>query len=385
MSAINFIDLAAQQARIRDKLDRAITQVLDEGAYIMGPQVKRFETDMAGFCGAKHVISCANGTDALQLGLLALGIGQGDAVFVPSFTFAATAEVVALAGATPVFVDSCADTFNMNLASLERAVAAAKQNQLRPCMVIPVDLFGLPAGIEAIERFAASEGLTVMCDSAQGFGGTIDGRMTGTFGQLTTTSFFPAKPLGCYGDGGAVMTDDPELARVLDSLRVHGKGLDKYDNVRIGMNSRLDTLQAAILIEKLAIYRDEITARQAVADRYSAGLEGVVEVPFVPENYRSVWAQYTIKLTGADERAALQDRLKAAGIPTAVYYPIPLHLQSAYRDAPRDPAGLPVAERLAGQVLSLPMHPYLEPQVQDRIIAEVIAAVKAAARADATV
>ena len=384
MSAISFIDLAAQQRRIRDNLDRAIGRVLDEGAYIMGPQVKRFEADMSAFCGAKHVVSCANGTDALQLGLLALGIGRGDAVFVPTFTFAATAEVVALAGATPVFVDSRADTFNMDLASLERAVAETKRNQLRPRMVIPVDLFGLPADLEAIERLADVEGLVVMCDSAQGFGGTIGGRMTGTFGKLTTTSFFPAKPLGCYGDGGAVMTDDPELARVLDSLRVHGKGSDKYDNVRIGMNSRLDTMQAAILIEKLAIYPDEISARQAVAERYSAGLEGFVEVPFVPAGYRSVWAQYTIKLPGAEARAVLQDTLKAAGVPTAVYYPMPLHLQSAYRDAPRDPQGLPEAERLAGQVLSLPMHPYLEPQVQDRIVAEVIARVKATTRTSAT-
>lgn len=374
-STIPFIDLAAQQARLRDRLDRAIADVLDSGAYIMGPEVKRFEADLADFCGAEHVISCANGTDALQLALMALGVGQGDAVFVPSFTFAATAEVVPFVGATPVFVDSREDTFNMDVESLRRAIREARAKGLDPRVVIPVDLFGLPADLPAIEAVAVEEGLVVLCDSAQGFGGTIHGRMTGGFGQVTTTSFFPAKPLGCYGDGGAVLTNDGELAGLLDSLRVHGKGADKYDNVRIGMNSRLDTIQAAILSVKLSVYAEEIEARNRVAERYGARLSNLVGIPVVPAGYRSVWAQYTVKLASADERGAVQAILGRQGIPTAVYYPVPLHVQSVYRDYPRDPEGLPISEDLSQRVLSLPMHPYLDEGVQDRIIDGLDAAV----------
>jgi len=356
---IPFIDLKAQQARIREKLDTAIADVLEQGQYIMGPQVRELESQLAAFCGAKHCLTCANGTDALQLALLALGVGEGDAVLVPSFTFAATAEVVPGLGATPVFVDIDPATYTMAPQSLSRAIAHAREIGLNPAAVIPVDLFGLPANYPAILDIAESEGLVVIGDSAQGFGARIGNRMTGTFGAITTTSFFPAKPLGCYGDGGALFTDDDDLAAILDSLRVHGKGSEKYDNVRIGMNSRLDTLQAAILLEKFAIYPDEIDARQSVADRYTAALAGRVTIPRVPPGYRSVWAQYTIRLEDETERAAVMARLKEAGVPSVVYYPRPLHTQGAYSHFPSDPQGLPESEAAAARVLSLPMHPYM--------------------------
>lgn len=372
---IPFIDLAAQQRRIRPEIDAAIAAVLDGGAYIMGPDVKRFEAELSAFCSAKYVVSCANGTDALQLALMAFGVGAGDAVMVPSFTFAATAEVAPLLGATPVFVDCHEETFNMDPASLDRAIDAAKAAGLTPRVVAPVDLFGLPADMPAIQKVADAHALKVLCDSAQGFGGTINGRMTGTFGDVTTTSFFPAKPLGCYGDGGALFTDDAELAALLDSLRVHGKGTDKYDNIRIGVNSRLDTLQAAILSVKLSVYADEIAARDRVAARYGERLSNLIDIPVVPDGYRSVWAQYTVRLRSRDERTRVQAALADAGIPSQIYYPLPLHLQTLYRDAPADPNRLPVTERLAGRVLSLPMHPYLEPEVQDRVIEALSAAV----------
>lgn len=378
MSSIAFIDLAAQQRRIRDRVDAAISEVLDQGAYIMGPQVRKFEGEVAAFCGAKHAIGCGNGTDALQLALMALEIGSGDAVFVPSFTFAATAEVVPLMGATPVFVDNHPDTFNMDAVSLSRSIEVARKAGLKPAAVIPVDLFGLPADHQAIEAVARDAGLKIICDSAQGFGGAVDGRMTGTFGDITTTSFFPAKPLGCYGDGGALFTDDADLAARLDSLRVHGKGSDKYDNVRIGINSRLDTLQAAILSVKLSIYADEIESRNLVAQRYSERLGNLVDVPHVPAGYRSIWAQYTVLLRDGAERAAIEQELRGAGVPTAVYYPKPLHDQSIYRAYPQDGAGMGVAEDVSKRVLSLPMHPYLTEDVQDRIIERFADAVEQA-------
>ena len=371
---MQFIDLAAQQARIRGRIDAAIAGVLDRGQYIMGPEVAELERALAAFCGAKHCIACANGTDALQLALMALGLRTGDAVFVPSFTFAATAEVVPCLGATPVFVDIDAASYNMDPASLRRAVAHARDLGLRAAAVIPVDLFGLPADYPALQAVADEEHLTLVGDSAQGFGGLIDGRMTGTFGRLATTSFFPAKPLGCYGDGGALFTDDAELAALLDSLRIHGKGSEKYDNVRIGMNSRLDTLQAAILLEKLAIYEDEIAARQRVADRYTAALHNRFATPHVPDGHRSIWAQYTLAARDRAEREAAMATLKTADIPTGVYYPRPLHQQKAYATFPRDPDGLPVSEDMAGRVFSLPMHPYLSGKDQDRVIEHLCSA-----------
>lgn len=364
---IAFIDLAAQRRRIGAAMDEAILKVVNHGGYIMGPEVKELEADLATFCGARHVISCANGTDALALVLMAKGVKPGQAILCPSFTFAATAEVVAWLGAVPVFVDCLPETFNMDPASLEQGIATARGLGLAPVGVMPVDLFGQPADYDAIEQICAREGLWVLCDAAQSFGAEYRGRKLGTIGMATSTSFFPAKPLGCYGDGGAVFTDDDELAAIMRSLRVHGQGSDKYDNVRIGMNGRLDTMQAAVLIEKLKIFPDEIAARQRVAQRYAAMLGDVVSVPTVLEGCTSVWAQYTLRVAGND-RDALVTTLKAKGVPTAVYYSKPLHLQTAYRKFPSAGNGLPVSERLAATVISLPMHPYLEPTVQDNII-----------------
>lgn len=365
---MQFIDLGAQQARIKDRIDARLQAVLAHGGYIMGPEVKELEGRLAEFSGVKHALGCANGTDALQLALMALDLRPGDAVICPTFTFAATAEVVPLFGATPVFADVSEVSFNIDPASLERAVTAARDAGLRPVGVIPVDLFGLPADYDAIEAIAARENLWIVSDSAQGYGAVYRGRRTGSIGTIATTSFFPAKPLGCYGDGGAVFTNDDDLAKRMDSLRVHGKGGDKYDNVRIGLNSRLDTLQAAILLEKLAIYEDEIAQRQVVAQRYTAGLSNIIATPVVPEDCSSVWAQYTLRAEGSAERDRVMAALKAEGIPSVVYYPRPLHTQTAYASFPKDPQGLPVAERLAEQVFSLPMHPYLTEADQTRII-----------------
>lgn len=365
---MQFIDLAAQQARIREKINARIAAVLDHGAYILGPEVDELEENLAAFCGTKHAITCANGTDALQLALMALGVRPGDAVFVPSFTFAATAEVVPCMGATPVFVEVDPVSFNMDSSSLKRCIAHAKEQDLTPKLVIPVDLFGLPADYDVLTELAEAEGLKMIGDSAQGWGGTYRGRMTGTFGDLTTTSFFPAKPLGCYGDGGAIFTGDDDLAELLVSLRFHGKGDYKYNNVRIGMNSRLDTIQAAILLEKLAIYADELDARQRIADRYTDALQDVIDTPVVGNECRSIWAQYTLKTRDDQDREAIMERLKEAGIPSTVYYPMPLHMQKAYDGFPTDPEGLATSEAIAKQVFSLPMHPYLEPDAQDQVI-----------------
>ena len=371
---MQFIDLAAQQRGIRDRIDARIATVLDHGQYIMGPEVKELEAALATFCGAKYCVSCANGTDALHLALLAIGAGPGDAVLVPSFTFAATAEAPCLVGATPVFVDIDPASFNMDPTSLRRAIGKARVEGLTPKAVIAVDLFGLPADYPVIEEIAKSEGISLICDSAQGWGGEINGRKTGTFGDMTTTSFFPAKPLSCYGDGGAVFTDDAEIATLLDSLRVHGKGSEKYDNVRIGTNSRLDTLQAAILLEKLALFPEEVEARQQVAARYSQALAGTFVTPTVPKGCVSVWAQYTLKVPSEAARDATREFLSEREVPTAVYYPRPLHQQSAYRNFPSDPEGLLEAERAARTVFSVPMSAYLTQDDQDLVIAALLAA-----------
>ncbi|MCC5960520.1 MAG: DegT/DnrJ/EryC1/StrS aminotransferase family protein [Rhodobacteraceae bacterium] len=365
---MQFIDLAAQQARIRSQIDARISAVLDHGSYIMGPEVVELEQQLADFCGAKHCISCANGTDALQLALMALGIGSGDAVFVPSFTFAASAEVVPLTGAIPVFVDIDIESYTMSGDSLLRAIAYAKSVGLRPRLVMPVDLFGRPAEYNTLSEITIAHGMTMIGDSAQGWGALYNGQMTGTFAEITTTSFFPAKPLGCYGDGGALFTDSDELASLLDSLRVHGKGDEKYDNVRIGVNSRLDTLQAAILLEKLAIYADEIAARQRLAARYNAALASTFIVPEMPNHIMSIWAQYTLRAQSSEHRAQVLNQLKAAGIPTAIYYPKPLHEQTAFQNFPSDPMGLKHSEIAASCVFSLPMSPYLTLEDQDQVI-----------------
>jgi dTDP-4-amino-4,6-dideoxygalactose transaminase len=363
---IAFVDLEAQQRRIRPRLDAAIARVLDHGAYIMGPEVRALEEQLAAFCGAKHAISCSSGTDALVLALMAKGLRPGEAVIVPGFTFSATAEAVCLLGAVPIFADVLEDTFNIDPASIKAAIATAAERGLTLRGVITVDLFGQPCDYDVIEGLVRENGLWLVCDAAQGFGAAYRGRKVGCFGDLTTTSFFPAKPLGCYGDGGAVFTDDDAVAALLRSLRVHGQGQDKYDNVRIGMNGRLDTIQAAILLEKLAIFDDEIAARNRVAARYSSLLPESIIRPAVIDGATSVWAQYTIRIDARDEALS---RLKQAGVPAMVYYRRPVQTQGAYCDFPLAGGACPVTERLAERVLSLPMHPYLSEDEQARIVA----------------
>src|SRR5713101_4960226 len=364
---IPFIDVAAQRRRLGRAIDDAIARVLGHCQFILGPEVRALEAELAAFCGARHAVSCASGTDALVMVLMAKGIGPGDAVVCPSFTFTATAEVAVLVGATPVFADVEEASFNLDPESMRRACATARELGLRPKAVIPVDLFGQPADYDRITAVAEAESLFVLDDAAQGFGATYKNRRLGALAAATATSFFPAKPLGCYGDGGAVLTDDEDLAQVMRSIRVHGEGRDKYDCVRIGFNGRLDTIQAAVLIEKLKIFPEEILARERIARRYSTGLADVATVPKLAPGSTSVWAQYTIRLA-AGRRDELAASLKACGIPTAVHYPIPLHRQEAYQRFPVAAGGAPVSERLAEEVISLPMHAYLDPATQDRII-----------------
>jgi dTDP-4-amino-4,6-dideoxygalactose transaminase len=367
---IPFIDVPAQRRRLGSAIDDAVARVLAHCQFIQGPEVRALEAELAAFCGARHVIGCSSGTDALLLVLMAWEIGPGDAVICPAFTFHATAEVVVLLGATPVMADVAAASFNLDPASCERAIATAKKLGLKPRAVIPVDLFGLPADHDAIRTLAAAHGMLVLDDAAQAFGATYRGGKLGALATATATSFFPAKPLGCYGDGGAVFTDDDALAARVKSLRVHGEGADRYDATRIGITGRLDTIQAAILLEKLKIFPDEIAARNQAAERYAAGLADIAIVPRIGNESTSVWAQYTIRLASG-RRDALAIALKAQGIPTAIYYPKPLHRQTAYRGFPVVDGGLPVSEQLAEEVISLPMHAYLEPPVQDRIIEAV--------------
>ena len=370
---IALIDLKAQQARIRHNLDRAIQRVLDHGQYIMGPEVAELERRLSAFCGAKHAITCSSGTDALLIALMAMGIGPGDAVICPAFTYTATPEVIALLGATPVFCDVERRSFNIDPAALPAAIDTAAEKGLRPRAVMPVDLFGQTADYDALLPIAEQHGLLVLSDAAQSFGAETRGRKVGQIGHVVATSFFPAKPLGCYGDGGAIFTADDALADVMRSIRLHGRGGDKYDIVRVGINGRIDTLQAAILIEKLAIFQDEIVRRQQIARRYEAGLDNVVIVPRIPADVLSVWAQYTI-IVPDGRRDDLAASLQKQGIPTAVYYPRPLQQQTAFSVYPVSKAGAPVAEQLAKEVLSLPMHPYLAPHQQDRIVEAIVSA-----------
>ena len=351
-----FIDLSAQQQVIREKLEAAILKVLDHGQYIMGPEVKDFENSLCKFSGAKHALTCANGTDALTLVLMAWGIGPGDAVFVPAFTYVASAEAPAQLGATPFFVDVYEDTFNIDPHSFKQAIIDCRKLGLKPSVVIPVDLFGQPADVDAITEIAHDNGIKVLVDGAQSFGASSKGRRVGTMGDATTVSFFPAKPLGCYGDGGAVFTQNDEDAELINSIRLHGKGSEKYDNIRVGLNSRLDTLQAAILIEKLKIFPDELVKRSRVADNYDQALGSVVKTPKLTNGNTSAWAQYTIVV---DNRQHLQDVLKAASIPSVVYYPKALTQQGGYNHYPIVSSGVRLSEKLPDYVLSLPMHPYL--------------------------
>jgi dTDP-4-amino-4,6-dideoxygalactose transaminase len=370
---IEFIDLKTQRDRVRAAVEEGWRRVVDHGQYIMGPEVGVLETRLATFTAASEVVTCSSGTVALWLPLLALGVGPGDAVFLPSWTFTATAEVVCLVGASPVFVDVDRDTMNLDPASLEAAIGAVrKSGALTPKAVIPVDLFGLPADYEAINAIAREHGLKVIADAAQSFGATYGNRRVGALTDITATSFFPTKPLACWGDGGAIFTDDPEIGEIIRSIRIHGRGTyGKYDNVRVGTNARLDTLQAVVLIEKMAILDDELAARQHVAERYSAGLDGVVAVPRTPHGSVSAWAQYTIR---TNRRDALKRALAERGIRSEIYYPRPLHVQPPYRDFPVAPDGLPVTEGLQEEVLSLPMHPYLSAAQSDYICGAVRAA-----------
>ncbi|WP_322990989.1 DegT/DnrJ/EryC1/StrS aminotransferase family protein, partial [Hoeflea sp.] len=360
LDPVRFVDLAAQQALIRDRVDAAIARVLDHGQYIMGPEVAELEKQLSAHCGAVHSIACSSGTDALAMVLMARNLRPGQAVFCPSFTFVATAEVVAWLGAHIWFVDVDAETFNMDPASLETAITAAREAGHEPVGVIPVDLFGIPADYDAVGKIASREGLWVLGDGAQSYGARYHNRRVGTLAMATATSFFPAKPLGAYGDGGAIFTDDAELAETLRSILFHGKGTSQYDNVRIGMTGRIDTMQAAILIEKLRIFDEEIEARNRIAARYSAQLGAHLTIPVVPNGLQSVWAQYTVKLPAGADRDAIQARMKSEGVPTAVYYAKPLHKQDAYSHHGIAGGELPVTDMLSGCVLSLPMHPYLD-------------------------
>ncbi len=374
---MEFMDLKAQYAGIKDRINARIQDVLNHGSFIMGPEVSELEAALAHYVGARNCVTCANGTDALQLALMLQGIGPEDVVFTTPFTFFATGEVIALAGARPVFVDIHPRTFNIDPNQLEAAILDHQANgQGTAKAVITVDLFGLPADYAALEPLCAKHGLTLIEDAAQGFGGSIGDRQACSFGDIASTSFFPAKPLGCYGDGGALFTDDDTVAEHLRSLRFHGKGADKYNNVRIGLNSRLDTLQAAILLEKLAAFPSEAAARQTLAQRYDASLAGILETPFVPEGYSSIWAQYSLLAESMDQRDHVRARCQASGVPTMVYYPQPLHLLSAFKDLGHRQGDYPVSEDISRRIFSLPMHPYLPPSDQAHVIKSVQAAIK---------
>jgi len=366
---MDFIDLKAQQQRISTLLAENIQRVLAHGQYIMGPEIQELETKLATYVGVKHAISCSSGTDALLMPLMAYGVGPGDAIFTTPFTFIATAEVIQLLGATPVFVDIEPTTFNLDPEALAEAVGSLGQNprtaHLKPKGIIPVDLFGQPADYHRIHAIAQGHGLFVLEDAAQSFGATYKGRRAGALSQVAATSFFPAKPLGCYGDGGAVFTDDDVLAEVVRSIRVHGQGTDKYENVRIGLNGRLDTLQAAVLLAKLEVFDQEVLARQRVARQYSEALNALVEVPYVAQDCSSVWAQYSVL---SEHRELMLQKLLKAEIPSAIYYPLPLHLQRAFAHLGYQKGDFPVSESASQRIFSLPMHPYLGQTDQEKIV-----------------
>ncbi len=386
---MQFIDLAAQQRRIRSDIEDRIRSVLDHGQYVMGPEVRELEERLADYVGVRHALSCASGTDALLLALMARGVGPGDAIFTTPFTFMATAEVIALLGAVPVFVDIEPGTFNLDPTRLDRAVTAlrsrdgsisplpapALESALRPRCIIAVDLFGVPAEYDAIQAVADQHGLFVIQDGAQSFGAERYGQKTCSMASVGCTSFFPAKPLGAYGDGGMCFTDDTELDLCMQSLRIHGQGHDKYDNVRIGINGRLDTMQAAILLAKFEVFPEEIELRREVAGRYAALIQrlgAAVEPPRIPDGVISAWAQYSVLARDESHRAELLRRLKSATIPAAIYYPRPLHLQTAFKDLGYAPGAFPVSELCAQRIFSLPMHPYLAESDQKKIIAALV-------------
>tara|TARA_B100000427_G_scaffold317970_1_gene314627 strand:- start:17890 stop:19014 length:1125 start_codon:yes stop_codon:yes gene_type:complete len=369
--AIEFINLKKQYDLLRKDIDRAIKNVLSHGKYILGPEVKEFESDLSNFLNVKHAITCANGTDALLLALMALDVKNKDAIFIPSFTFASTAEVIPYTNATPFFVDCDPDTFNMDITSLERTINFSRRQGFEPSVIIPVDLFGLAADYKNIKELANRENIRIIGDSAQGFGSKIHGKYSSEFCDIVTTSFFPAKPLGCYGDGGAIFTNDNNLADDLLSLRFHGKGKHKYENVRIGMNSRLDSIQAAVLIQKLKIFSKEILQRQEIAKTYNDNLSDIIKTPKIDSCYESVWAQYSLLAIDSNEREKIMEMLARKNIPSNIYYPVPLHLQKAYKEYPLDPEGLKNSEDIAEKIFSLPMHPYLTDQEQNSIISVI--------------
>ena len=374
MTPIPFLDLKAQQARIAPELRRRLDAVLAHGQFILGPEVAELEAALAEFCGAAQCVAVSSGTDALQIALMAEGIGPGDAVFLPAFTYTATAEVPLLLGAVPVFVDVDPRTFQIDPGHLAARIAAVRAaGRLRPRAVIGVDLFGQPADWPALGAIAAREGLFTLDDLAQSFGATLGGRKLGAMADATATSFFPSKPLGAYGDGGALFTESAERAALFRSLRTHGEGASRYEVLRTGMNGRLDTLQAAVLLAKLTVFREELAARERVAAFYDRHLHNLVEIPARVPDSRSAWAIYAVLLRDAAERARLQEGLREAGVPSAIYYPRPLHHQPAYRAA-HDGSALPVSEALAERILALPIHPDLTEADTARVCAAMAAA-----------
>ena len=365
---MQFIDLSRQLGVIRENIEARIKNVLDSGKYIMGPEIFELEERLSDYVNVKHCITCSSGTDALLISLMAQGIGSGDAVITTPFSFIATAEVISLIGATPIFVDICSDTFNINPGLIPAAIQYAHEHDLNPKAIIPVDLFGLPAEYNLIKKIAAENELFILEDAAQGFGGEYYGKKACSFGDVSSTSFFPAKPLGCYGDGGAIFTNDDKMAHNIRSIRVHGKGSDKYDNIQIGLNGRLDTLQAAILLEKLSIFPDEVVKRNQVAEYYTNNLPDQYRAPFVPGNYLSSWAQYSILLESPQERDKTMKILKEQNIPSMIYYRIPLHLQKVFSYLDYQKGDFPISEKTSENILSIPMHPYLEKSDQNEVL-----------------
>ena len=365
---MKFIDLGAQQKTIRAKIENRVLNVLDHGRYIMGPEVFELEEKLAEYVGVSHCITCASGTDALLIPLLAKGIGQGDAVITTPFTYIATAEVIALLGAEPVFADIYPNTFNINPYEIKNAIKRAKSKGLHPKAIISVDLFGLPSRHRIIDEIAKEENLFTIEDAAQGFGGSIRSKKAGSFGEVASTSFFPAKPLGCYGDGGAIFTNNKNLADKMKSIRVHGSGLDKYENIRIGINGRLDTIQAAILLEKISIFNSELISRNKIADYYTENINSQFQKPYVPKKYFSSWAQYSILAKNEKHKNSIILSLKKSDVPVMVYYKIPLHLQKCFNQLNYKPGDFPISEDVSKRIFSLPMHPYLSEEDQDKII-----------------
>jgi len=372
---MHFIDLLAQRHHLGKKLDDAVISVINSGRYVMGPEIEELEKQLAEFSNVKHAIANSSGTDALLLPLMAWGIGPGDAVIVPAFTFVATAEVVALTGATPIFCDVDSRTYNLDLQSARDGIKKAIELGFKPKAIMPVDLFGLPADFDPILELAENNSLLILDDAAQGYGAVYKGKAIGSIGDASATSFFPAKPLGCYGDGGATFTNDSELYEKMLSIRVHGQGENRYHNVRLGLNARMDTIQAAILLQKLSIFPEELKARNKVAQKYNDAFEDLAITPIVPKGFSSAWAQYTLCIPRG-ERVRVTNALSEFDIPTAVYYPIPLHKQPGYVNYPSATESLTNCEDLCDRVFSLPMHPYLDDTDQQKVIDAVVSVLK---------